>query len=164
MGSNSPSAAIRGRCHGGLREGGWLAYGHWLVRVSHDARLVTAKRTARSRKGVSNPTSGITHQGWWRLRGAASRRNQRMAPGRLQPSAPRPEPRPLLLAELSRASLFPKAYYSGPEKTLTGVANSNGALTNQMSTTRGSTPPGLPKCGTASEASRGSMNACCVAL
>ena len=34
---NSPSAAIRGRCHGGLREGGWLAYGHWLMRVSHDA-------------------------------------------------------------------------------------------------------------------------------
>ena len=35
---DSPSAAIRGRCHGGLREGGWLAYGHWLMRVSHDAR------------------------------------------------------------------------------------------------------------------------------
>jgi hypothetical protein len=38
---NSPSAAIRGRCHGGLREGGWLAYGHWLMRVSHDARGVS---------------------------------------------------------------------------------------------------------------------------
>jgi hypothetical protein len=36
-GVNSPSTAIRGRCHGGLREGGWLAYGHWLVRASHDA-------------------------------------------------------------------------------------------------------------------------------
>jgi len=36
-GMNSPSAAICGRCHGGLREGGWLAYGHWLMRVSHGA-------------------------------------------------------------------------------------------------------------------------------
>jgi hypothetical protein len=40
--SNSPSAAIRGRCHGGLREGGWLAYGHWLMRVSHDARRASS--------------------------------------------------------------------------------------------------------------------------
>jgi hypothetical protein len=30
-----PSVAV---AMGGLREGGWLAYGHWLVRVSHDAR------------------------------------------------------------------------------------------------------------------------------
>ena len=37
-GVNSPSAAICGRCHGGLREGGWLAYGHWLMRVSHDGQ------------------------------------------------------------------------------------------------------------------------------
>jgi hypothetical protein len=35
--ANSPSAAIRGRCHGGLREGGWLAYGLWPMRLSHDA-------------------------------------------------------------------------------------------------------------------------------
>jgi hypothetical protein len=40
---NSPSAAVRGRCHGGLREGGWLAYGHWLMRVSHDARRASVR-------------------------------------------------------------------------------------------------------------------------
>ena len=47
-GVNSPSAAIRGRCQGGLREGGWLAYGHWLMRVSHAARRASVTSGIRA--------------------------------------------------------------------------------------------------------------------
>jgi hypothetical protein len=62
-GVNSPSAAIRGRCHGGLREGGWLAYGHWLVRASHDALWASvapdlAHNSYQLRSGDRHPRSG----------------------------------------------------------------------------------------------------------